>query len=49
MEQSSSSVGDALGSIMLEKNGKTFNFLPGEISEDRINALQVILLLAIDI
>lgn len=32
---------DIPGHIMLEKNGKTLNFPPGEISTDQITAIQV--------
>lgn len=35
---------DMLGRIVLEKNGRTIDFFPGEVSTDRINAIQVILL-----
>lgn len=30
-----------MGRIMLEKNGKTLDFFPGEVSTDRIAAIQV--------
>jgi hypothetical protein len=32
-----------MGGITLEKNGKTFDFFPGEVSADRITAIQVLL------
>lgn len=32
-----------MGRIMLEKNGKTLDFFPGEVSTDRIAAIQVFL------
>lgn len=32
---------DIPGHIMLEKNGKTVNFPPGEISTDQITAIKV--------
>lgn len=31
-----------MGGITLEKNGKTFDFFPGEVSTDRIAAIQVL-------
>uniref|UniRef100_A0A2N9FBS7 Senescence domain-containing protein n=1 Tax=Fagus sylvatica TaxID=28930 RepID=A0A2N9FBS7_FAGSY len=31
---------DMMGRIMLEKNGKTLDFFPGEVSTDRITAIQ---------
>lgn len=33
-----------LGRIMLEKNGTTMDFFPGDVSTDRIMALQVLFL-----
>ncbi|KAF8398980.1 hypothetical protein HHK36_014845 [Tetracentron sinense] len=39
-KEGSLSVNDMMGRIMLEKNGKTLNFFPGEISTDRISAIQ---------
>lgn len=41
-EKGSTSANDILGSIMLEKNGRTLDFFPGEVSTNRITALQVI-------
>ena len=32
---------DGASQIKLEKNGKTLDFIPGEVSTDRINAIQV--------
>ncbi|XP_042500041.1 senescence-associated protein SPA15, chloroplastic isoform X2 [Macadamia integrifolia] len=39
-KQGSRSANDMLGHIMLEKNGKTLDFFPGEVSTDRISAIQ---------
>ncbi|XP_059450118.1 senescence-associated protein SPA15, chloroplastic isoform X2 [Corylus avellana] len=39
-EKSSLSANYAMGGITLEKNGKTFDFFPGEVSADRITAIQ---------
>lgn len=32
---------EMMGCIMLEKNGKTLDFFPGEVSTGRITAIQV--------
>ncbi|XP_065849163.1 senescence-associated protein AAF, chloroplastic isoform X2 [Euphorbia lathyris] len=39
-DKGSLSTNDMLGRIMLEKNGKTLDFFPGEISTNRITAIQ---------
>ncbi|KAJ9172978.1 hypothetical protein P3X46_016162 [Hevea brasiliensis] len=39
-EKGSPSANDILGSIMLEKNGRTLDFFPGEVSTNRITAIQ---------
>ncbi|KAJ4960421.1 hypothetical protein NE237_020331 [Protea cynaroides] len=39
-KQGSVSAKGMLGHIMLEKNGKTLDFFPGEVSTDRISAIQ---------
>ncbi|WCJ25219.1 senescence-associated family protein [Euphorbia peplus] len=39
-DKGSPSTNGMLGRIMLEKNGKTLDFFPGEISADRISAIQ---------
>ncbi|KAJ4706864.1 Senescence-associated family protein [Melia azedarach] len=39
-EKDSLSDVDIMGRIMLEKNGKTLDFFPGEVSTDRITAIQ---------
>lgn len=41
-EKDSLSDVDMMGRIMLEKNGKTLDFFPGEVSTDRITAIQVL-------
>ncbi|KAK4772826.1 hypothetical protein SAY87_027845 [Trapa incisa] len=38
--ESSSSPSNMVGHVMLEKNGKTLEFFPGEVSSDRITAIQ---------
>lgn len=38
---------EMMGCIMLEKNGKTIDFFPGEVSTDRITAIQVLFFLYI--
>ncbi|KAK4767212.1 hypothetical protein SAY86_014962 [Trapa natans] len=40
LEEESSSSGNMIGHVMLEKNGKTLEFFPGEVSSDRITAIQ---------
>ncbi|EEF31196.1 senescence-associated protein AAF, chlorolplastic isoform X2 [Ricinus communis] len=39
-EKGSLSTNEILGRIMLEKNGRTLDFFPGEVSTDRITAIQ---------
>ncbi|XP_031396922.1 senescence-associated protein SPA15, chloroplastic isoform X2 [Punica granatum] len=39
-EEDSPSRSDLMGRIMLEKNGKALEFFPGEVSTDRITAIQ---------
>ncbi|XP_012077815.1 senescence-associated protein AAF, chlorolplastic isoform X2 [Jatropha curcas] len=39
-EKGSPSANDFLGRIMLEKNGRNLDFFPGEVSTDRITAIQ---------
>ncbi|KAJ4826701.1 hypothetical protein Tsubulata_023390 [Turnera subulata] len=39
-EKGSLSDNNVLGQVMLEKNGRTLDFFPGEVSTDRINAIQ---------
>ncbi|CAK7339037.1 unnamed protein product [Dovyalis caffra] len=39
-EEGSPTANDMLGNIRLEKNGRTLDFFPGEVSKDRITAIQ---------
>jgi hypothetical protein len=41
-EEGSLTANGILGNIMLEKNGRTLDFFPGEVSTDRITAIQVL-------
>lgn len=41
-ESGSLSAIDTMSRIMLEKNGKTSEYFPGEVSTDRITAIQVL-------
>ncbi|MQL94140.1 hypothetical protein Taro_026791 [Colocasia esculenta] len=43
-KEGSMSVSEVMGYITLERNGKTVDLFPGEVSTDRITAIQVILL-----
>ncbi|KAK1258863.1 hypothetical protein QJS04_geneDACA018701 [Acorus gramineus] len=40
MNQGTLSVSEVMGFVTLEKNGKTMDFFPGEVSTDRISAIQ---------
>ncbi|KAK1325237.1 hypothetical protein QJS10_CPA01g01605 [Acorus calamus] len=40
MNQGTLSVSEVMGLVTLEKNGKTMDFFPGEVSTDRISAIQ---------
>ncbi|RVW90171.1 hypothetical protein CK203_041948 [Vitis vinifera] len=44
LKKGTPSSNDTMGHIMLEKNGKTLDFFPGEVSTDRITAIQEVYL-----